>query len=982
MDNFQLISLFQQNATSTSNNTGYKYKLETGANIEIDIPLSGFTNFIDSLLSHIYSTSSKYVRDRSAASEANVDFNASSYSAVVCEKIDKMMIPIIVDINFEFNNSDDKRFYHDKFIYKCLQHLQGIILSIFKVPVSEGEFNKVLTCFVLESDPVLKGEKTLTKVRFHFPYAKVNIEHLNKVFIRRFRDVVIEENLIRSYVMQTPTNNLDRIIPDIGEYVSVVGFKQTNDESPLLLRGVYSYVEDSDNLDDDYINEQLLPFYVFYEMMKEQINFFEANEKNPAFMIDPNYSRYKAAVSIEPLDNALVRSKYIDIDFLDRYQRMYNLPLILSVHFCQDILQIDTTYQISPDIEISRPEPKYNEGSALNTRVDKYQMLSALLPMIGKHRFTEYYKHDWKAIGKSIHTIYNGQLQGLQIWKELTVDIEMKYECDFFYDNFSKESLDIRTIRHYANVDNNNAYNAWNRSIYFSKIEKALSLQEIDFIEFAIQILCIKFVYDRNDNTWYYFDGNRLRRDPGCCVLIDHLRPVSDTVGNDMIMKAIYDYQDEYNALSRNDKTRYGKSNYDGTKKQIDALIRSMSGVRFLKKIVTALEIYMYDDNLYTKIDINPDLMACENCILECIDKRIITREGKMQDYVTKSTNIYFPHGFTLDTPKVKYMFKYYGQVHTDHELCHFFLKMKGSLMRGGNAEKYFWNFIGKSNGSKSQVIKFMQASLGDYCVIVKNGSFTLNINANNGGPDPELERGRNAHAWILAETDRSEKWHAGHIKKHTSGDDYNNRTLNKEGGLRKALHQLIAMSNIDLDCPGADEAYYARYIKIPFYSKFVDNAPADEIEQYRQRRFPIDLDFSNKISVYAQADLYISFYYYSIYMNEGIRSHPELVRNSIRKYQKDMDVIHNFIHAKCFVFWLGDPKEKNTDPSHKVALYDLHRSYKAWFLGCYGRESQPLDQFKFRDEIADRICEVDDNGYFTGLELKPEHKMIQNNTI
>lgn len=977
MENFQLITLFQQSATSTTNKTGYKYKLETGANIEIDIPFSSFTTFIDGLMSHIYSITRKYDNDRKIADEGNVSFDPSAYSGVVLEKIDKSMIPIIVDVNFEFNNTDDRKFYHDKFIYMCLHHLQGIILSLFKVPPSEGGFNKLLTCFVLESDPSVKGEKLSSKIRFHFPYAKVNIEHLNKIFIRRFRDVVAEENLIRQYVIQTPTNGIDRIIPDIGEYICLPGCKQTADDSPFLLRNVYSYVEDPNNLDNDYQNEMVLPFYVFYQMAKEHLEFFEQNSRNPAFMNDPNYNRYSAAYLIEPLNNSLVRSKHIDIDFLDKYQRTYNLPLMLSVHYSSEILQLDSEVQLTPDLS-ERQSTQFNEGAAINSnpKIDKRQMLAALLPMIGKHRFTEYYKYDWKAIGKAIHSIYSGTKAGLDIWKSYTIDPEMHYDCDFLYDNFNNEILNIVTIRHYANVDNMTSYNAWNRTMYFSKIEQALSLQEIDFIEFAIHILCIKFVYDRNDGIWYFFDGVRLRKDKGACVLIDHLRPVNDNAGNDMIMRAIFDYQDEHRALSRNDKTRLGKSQYDGIEKQVSALIRAMSGLKFLNKIVKALEVYMFDDNL-RKIDENPDTMGCENCIIECIDDRIITREGKLQDYVTMSTNIYFPHGFTIDTPKVRYMFKYYGQVHTDPELCHHFLKMKGSLMRGGNAEKQFWNLIGKSNGSKSQVVKFMQAGMGDYCVIVSNGSFTLNINANANGPDPFLEKGRNAHAWILAETDRSEKWHAGHIKKHTSGDDYNNRTLNKEGGLKKALHQLIAMSNIDLDCPGADEAYYARYIKIPFLSKFVDNAPSDEVEQYRQRRFPIDQDFSNKISVYAQADLWISFYYYSIYKKEGIRSLPLIVKHATMKYQRDMDVIFNFIIAKCLLFWIGDPKEKIPDMTRKVSLYDLHRAYVVWYQRAYGRETQPLDQFKFRDDISDRISEVDEQGYFSGIELRPDPKML-----
>lgn len=970
-EQFQLITLFQQNMASGVNTTGFKYKLESSSNFEVDVPFSSFTSFIDGLLSYINSTNIKYVKERDAAYNANSNFDPSTYGAVILEKIDKSMIPIIVDVNFLFSNTGDMKFFHDKFIYQCIYHLQGIILSIFKVPHDDSGFNKVLTCFVLESHHFLKDDKVSLKVRFQFPYAKINIEHLNKVLIKKFREVIVEENIIKSYVMQTPLNSIEKMIPDIGEYVSLYCSKQSKDESPLILRNVYSFIEDPYNLEDDYDDERVLKFLIPYMLQANEISFFEVNMNNDAFKKEPDYTRYKHAYELEPMEHTLIKSNYIDADYLDKNQRLYNLPLILSVHFCSDILQIDSCYQLTPSFLPEVKLQKFNSGAAVNDRLDKVQMLAQLLPMIGKHRFTEYYKHDWKSIGKTIHTIYKGSPQGLKVWKLYTTDIELNFDCEFMYNNFNSEMLDIRTIRHYASIDNNAAYEAWNRQIYYPKIELALSLQEIDFIEFAIHILCLKFVYDRNNGTWYYFNGVRLVADPEGSVLFDHLRPINDNPGNDLVMKAIYAFQDEHRELSRNDKTRAGKSTYDGIEKQVSALIRSLSTMRFLNKVKSALQVYMYDDYLYRKTDENPDIMACNNCILECIDDKIIYREGKLQDYITKSTNIDFPYTYTMDNYKVQFMLKYYSQVHTDPELCHFFLKTLASLLRGGNAEKYFINWIGEANASKSQVLKFLQAALGDYCTIIPNHIITLNINANTGKPEPAIERGKGSRVWVAAETDRSEKWHVGHVKKFTSNDDYDNRTLHKEGGIRSASFQLIGMSNIDLDAPNADEAYYSRYVKIPFLSKWVDNAPSTEAEQIAQRRFPIDLIFSSKISVYAQAQLYLMYAYYPIYKKEGIRSLPDIVKTVTLKHQRDLDVIFNFLTDRCNTYYIGDSKEKVLDRSHATPIFELHRIYKSWYRQAYGTDVIPLDQFKFRDEMSRRIGEPTEHGFWYGIEPK-----------
>lgn len=982
MENFQLISLFQQNATSTSNCTGYKYKLESNTNVEVDVPLAGFTNFIDSLLSWLYNSNLKYYKERDKANEANIFFDPTKFSTVVLEKIDKMMTPIIIDVSFEFNMTNDRKLYHDKFIYSCIMHLQGLILSIFKIPHTENDFNKTLTCFVLETDPYVVGDKIMTKIRFHFPYTKVNIEHINKILVRKFRDIIVEFNLIKELVIQTPTNSINSIISEISEYICLPGAKQTQNSGPFIMRNVYSYIEDDTGLENDYLDEKVLPFYIFYDLSKDQLLYFERNFQNPAFISDPNFNRYSQGYSIEPLENSLVKSNHISIEYLDKYQRFFNIPLILSVHFCNQILPLDAEISLTPEITPSQNNNIIDTPAiASNPRINQQQMLSILLPMISSSRFTEYFKYDWKAIGKAIHTIYKGSNVGLEIWKSYTKDHEMHYDADFLYEQFRNEMLDIRTIRHYASLDNEAQYNTWNRSIYFSKIEQSLSLQDIDFVDFAINLLCIKFVYDRKEGVWYYFDGNRLRKDNGCCILIDHLRPITETKGNDMIMNAIYDFQDEYINLSRNDKTRTGKAQYDGIKKSIDSLIRSMSNLRFLKKIVAALEVYMYDDFI-SRADENPDLMGCENCILECNDNEIITRPGKLQDYVTMSTNLYFPSGYTINTPKVQFMFSYYGKIFTNPEICHYFLKMKASMMRGGNREKFFWNFIGPTNGGKSGLQKFIQGSQGGYCSIVPNSEFTINLNANNGGPSPEIDRARNARSWIVNETDRTEKWHSGKVKKYTSNDDYLSRGLHKEGGLKAPLQQLCIFSNTDLDSPGACEAFYSRYLKIPCVSKFVDNPPESIEEQYRQKRFPIDLDFYSKISTYYQADLWIATYYYPFYMKEGIRSKPLIIKQACIKYQRDMDVIFNFISSRCLIFWVGDPKERVPDKSHKVSLYELHKTYVYWYSRAYGRDTQPLDQFKFRDEICDRISDIDDEGFFYGIQIKQDAKQIQNGVI
>lgn len=957
-NHFPLISLFQQHSSTNNKGSGFKYRLGGTMSQDLDVPLDSMTDFTDQILSYINDSNYKFIEDSEKFVDNEDNFDRSNYGPVLLEKIDKCMTPVIADVRFEFTDNSGVNFYHDKFIYQCVHKLQDILLGLFNIPRSIDGFNKALTCFVMEAGPWTKGEKQFFNVRFQFPFTRINIDHLNRVVIKKFREFVVSRNIIKELLHQIPLNISD-IIPEIGEYISMYGCKQKIEDAPLILRGVYSYIADINNLEDDYEDETTLPFYVNYNIAE--------NEIDEEDMDDATALSMKFSIK----ENALIKSKYIEEICFDDYDRLHNLPLILSVHFCTDVIKLDDNVDLSPEQPI--PQPKYVEGAAANTSLDKFQMLNRLMPMISKHRFVEYYKHDWTALGKAIHTIYNGNPAGLTIFEHYTDDIYMKSLCEEEYAMFSSEILDIRTIRHYANVDNSMLYDEFTKELYWDKILPALSCQELDFAKFACEIICLQFVYDRNNDVWYFFDGTRLVKDTKAYMLIDYISSVKNNPGNDKIIKAIYAFKDDASAKGRACNDRFSKSNYDAYEKGANALIKKLSSLAFVNKVIAALQVCMYDDYLYNKTDENPLLTACKDCVFECFDDKIFTRPGKLQDYVTKSTNISFPSTFTITHPKVKFMLRYYSQVHTDPELCHFFLKTLASLLKGGNDEKFFINWIGEANASKSQVLKFVQAALGDYCIAAfPNHVITVNMNANTGKPEPALERAKGARVVFAAETDRSEKWHVGHVKKFTSGDDYDNRTLNKEGGQRSASFQLIAMSNIDLDAPNADEAYYSRYVKIPFGSKWVDNAPLDEAEQIAQRRFPIDLTFSSKIKYYGQAQLWLMYHYYPIYKKEGIRTLPAIVKQVTMKHQRDLDVIFNFTQDRLEKFFIGDPKDKLPDKTKSSSVGDLHRVYRAWYRQAYGNDVQPLDQYKFRDEMVRRIGDVDADNNWYGILPKP----------
>jgi len=926
----QLVSLVQQQISDTSQSSGKTYKMFGSIEKEFDVSLEGYTDFMSNLLPLLKRCNMKYLQEKDVAFRDKIAFNPINYGLTLCEKITTHLTPINIRLNLEFFNKDSDVLYHDIFIYKCIEMLQNIILGVFNVDIAEDICRETM-CFVLESDPWIVEDKQNIRLNFMFPFARVNIEHLNRAVIYHFRKQLLEENIFKEYFTQTPIGDLNKIVPDADIYLPLYGCRMSSYEAPLMLRGVYSHINDLPDI-QDIDDESKLPFY---------INYYE--------------SPYT-----DPLLNSLVTDRFIDKGALNN-DRIENLPLILSAFFSSGLLKINPDISLS-QTELKQPEPKYE--SRVNCTYDKFTKLAELIPMVSRSRTTEYYKYYWYTIGKALHNIYSGTQYGLVAFENVTSDPVLKTECAEIYSKFHNEILDIRTIEEFAKQDSPDQYKLWKKQQFWHKMVDIVSLATLNVAEPIAEYFSLTFVYDRLNKEWYHFTGNRCKRDVDALEFIKAIR--------EDFTKFLYEYRDELSSKSMGENSRAGKKYYEDQIKEIVKAILKFSDLNFLKKIVEACTVFMFDDNLYIKTDEDPNLTGCLDGVIECFDNNITFRPGKLQDYITKSTNIRFPSCFDWNDTKVLFVRKYYSQVHTDAALNHFFMKWMASILKSGNDEKYFINWIGSSNNSKSQVLKFLQLALGDYCVPFPNHLITVNINSNSGRPEPALEKAKGAKLAVVAETDVTEILHVGQIKKFTGNDTYVCRTLNKEGGERTLTFKLVHMSNVICGVSNPDEGYNIREVIIPFLSKWVDNAPSDEMEQYRQRLFQIDLDFSANIRYYAQAQLWLMFMYYPTYRQEKIRILPDVVKRITCQHHLDIDVLYNFQKDRLDFKWIGDSKDRIPDKTVKCTTFDLHQIYKRWIRLCYSNKVEPLDYIKFGNELSKKIGEQE-NGYWYGVTPRQE---------
>src|SRR5581483_8176384 len=174
-----------------------------------------------------------------------------------------------------------------------------------------------------------------------------------------------------------------------------------------------------------------------------------------------------------------------------------------------------------------------------------------------------------------------------------------------------------------------------------------------------------------------------------------------------------------------------------------------------------------------------PNLMGCTNGLIETLETKAVFRDGKPEDYVSKTTGVYYRKDMNESHPTYLKLLNWFNKVFTDRELCAHFGKMMGALLKGRNSDKIFPILTGDGDNSKSMIKKMIEAAFGDYVITFQLSTFT---GARTGGPDPSVARSRYAHVAFLQEPDADVPIKSGVLKEFTGGDRFFARFLHSNG--------------------------------------------------------------------------------------------------------------------------------------------------------------------------------------------------------
>jgi phage/plasmid-associated DNA primase len=288
--------------------------------------------------------------------------------------------------------------------------------------------------------------------------------------------------------------------------------------------------------------------------------------------------------------------------------------------------------------------------------------------------------------------------------------------------------------------------------------------------------------------------------------------------------------------------------------------------------------------------------------------------------------------------------------------------RFHASLLRGGNDDKIFPFIHGeKGNEGKSAWTRLFEAVFGDYCSHVETNYFTETPkNADSATPVTSSLRGVRV-VWV-EEVDDTKAIKAGPFKKKTGKDRIQSRGLFQDAGTMIMQMTFIGVGNDLPPFSNAGLPVKERVVIVPFRAQRCDDAPGDELEQYKQKKFPRDDFFDQEIEYYGAVTLWLLVQYYGKYLKEKLRPYPAQIKKYTSRYWEEKDKYNRFLSEMMIV----TDNVKDT-----VDVDEIYEIFKEWHENNYPKSRIPNND-ELRKELRNRRGKMQ-GSKFIGMSVRTD---------
>ncbi len=332
-------------------------------------------------------------------------------------------------------------------------------------------------------------------------------------------------------------------------------------------------------------------------------------------------------------------------------------------------------------------------------------------------------------------------------------------------------------------------------------------------------------------------------------------------------------------------------------------LIKRINALRSDRRRKNCLKFAYTSDNPLAidgdELDQSPWLLPVGNGVVNLKTGEL--EQGRQSDFLIKGTDVRWPeNGLESECPVWENFLEEILDGNSD--MVRFLQRLLGMSLIGKVLIGVFIVFSGRGRNGKGTMIETVMDVLNTDPTSGLAGAVRSEMLLDQGriasssGPTPDIMALRGRRLITASETDQNCRISPSRVKWLTGDDTLSGRSPNDKYEVNfKPTHTLILQTNNDPRAPADDYAFWERMIKIPFNLSFVNRAPEKEFERQA------DLGLKDKLKAeYPQILAWLvrgCLEFQEIGLNE-----PAAVKAAVEAYQRDEDLIADFIEECCVV--------------------------------------------------------------------------------
>ena len=815
-------------------------------------------------------------------------------------------IPVLCDIDLKSNT--DTSLYDSHFYEKIIKIYQSTLSGMVK-HINQDH----LTCVLLEKERY-KVKEGLYKNGFHlhFPFIFLSKQDHENFLIPEIKKQVKSDSFFNKY-------NVDDLVDD--------GYTK----APWLLYGAVKKEE-----------------YKPYKISK---------------IFDFNYN--ELTISEAFIDYCIYDSEQNKI-ILTEDNLEYNLPRIFSTHFWARTVymsEIEETVNVVNRIKMVKTKHKTKRKYINNNNL---KLAEKLLSILNQQRVEDH--NDWMMIGWALYNISGGTDDGYNIWINYTKTIKCNHKNrgrpgdineDYCYEQWDKmltKNITIGTLKYLAKNDNPVQYDEIIKQEMSQNLENSINIggshydiAKALFDKYGSEYVCSSLKY----KTWYKFEnhiwvpieeGTDLRKKISTEIVRMYRNKVRQ-IEQEMMNRnqqqeendESSDTDDEIDVRQEQQRRIKQKEKNKSKDDKIETIYKMMGKCKsapFKKNVMTECMEIFFNPNFDKLINSNKYLIAFQNGVYDL--KANTFREGYPHDYISLKLGVEYTD-FNENDQSVLNVKDFINKVFPDKSVRKYFMDTSCNVFVGGNFNKHVLIWSGEGDNAKSVTESLFEKMLGDYAKKLPTSLITGKRTASSAA-SPELSRAGNGCRWaVLQEPDKKDVINIGILKELSGNDTFYARDLFQSGREITPMFKLVMVCNEPPQLPNSDKATWNRIRVIPFEATFSFDAPAEYEEQLRQKTFPRDENFDDKIPGMINAFAWVLLEYRK---NNPIHKliEPEKVKLATNIYKKRNDIYRQFVD-ECI-------KEQE---NCKISIPDLYTFFKDWF-----KESLPNHSVPIKNEVRE----------------------------